>query len=77
MLKLASDKKSPVNYLVYARTLLKYHQPVSEVDKYIDKITVLEDKFDIYLECKSYSKAAEVGYKLRDSARLEAVCLRL
>ncbi len=52
---------------------LRYKQPFHEVDRYIDKIQSLEDKFELYCECHEYRKAAEVGYKLRDRSRLSAV----
>lgn len=49
------------------------NRPESDTEKYIEKITVLEDKFDLYVELKSWRKAAEVAQKLRDPYRLQEV----
>lgn len=70
--KFANEKKSPIGYLIFARTCLKYKQN-DEALKYIDKLNTTEDKFDIYLDTKNYRRAADMAYKLKDSQRLEAV----
>ena len=59
------------NYIYYIQ--YRYKQPNSETNKYVEKISSAEDKFDLYLELQSWRKAAEIGYKMRDSQRLEAV----
>lgn len=53
--------------------LYRYKQPTHEVEKYIEKVSSVEDKFDLYLEVQLWRKAAEVAYKMKDSQRLEAV----
>ncbi len=52
-------------------------QPAAEVDKYIDKITAQEDKYELYMEVQLYRKAFDAALKLRDSARLTEVSLLL
>jgi hypothetical protein len=51
----------------------RYHQPHSEIERYIDKMQVLEDRFDLYVEVPMYRKAAETALKLKDIERLESV----
>jgi hypothetical protein len=47
--------------------------PNGEVEKYIDKISVLEDKYELLMELKNYTKAMEVASKLKDPYRLQDV----
>lgn len=70
--KLSTERKPPIGYLPLARLCLK-HKQTNEAIVYIDKISSLEDKFDVLLEAASYKKAADVAYKLKDEQRLEAV----
>ena len=71
--KLASEKKSPVGYKPFAKACLKYKQPIQEVDKYIEKISDQEDKYEMYVEIASWRKAADAGRQLQDVERLQAV----
>jgi len=43
------------------------------VEKYIDKMSTLEDKFDLFMEIESWRKAADAARVLRDVDRLKAV----
>lgn len=70
--KLSTERKPPIGYLAFARICLKYKQ-TDEALVYIDKVSSLEDRFDVLLEASNYRKAAEVAYKLKDGQRLEAV----
>jgi ABC-type uncharacterized transport system ATPase subunit len=70
--KLSTERKPPIGYLPFARCCLK-HKQIDEALLYIDKISSLEDRFDVLLEAASYRKAAEVAYKLKDEQRLDAV----
>lgn len=74
--KLANEKKSPIGYKPFATACIKFKQPVSETEKYVDKISTPEDRFDLYMELQLWRKAFEVAAKLRDPARLTEV-LRL
>ncbi len=44
-----------------------------EVEKYIEKISVQEDKYELYVEIKAFAKAVDVAVKLRDPYRLQEV----
>ena len=55
--------------------MCRANRPESETEKFIEKITVPEDRFDLFVELKSWRKAAEVAQKLRDPYRLQEVSL--
>lgn len=68
--KLAAEKKSPIGYKPFAVACIKHKRPASEVEKYIEKISAGEDKFDLYMELELWRKAIDVAIKLRDPNRL-------
>ena len=39
---------------------LRHNQPLSEIEKYVDKMTAVEDRFDLFVELESWRKALEV-----------------
>lgn len=51
----------------------RYSAPDADIEKYVEKVTVLEDKYELYLEMRSFQKAMEVAYKLKDTDRLREV----
>jgi hypothetical protein len=53
----------------------RYRAADQEIERYIEKITVPEDKYELYLEIKAYSKAVDIAVKLRDPYRLQEVKL--
>jgi hypothetical protein len=65
--KLANDKKSPVGYLPFAKACIQYNQPDFEIQKYVDKITSNSDKFELFVERKSWRLAADCARGLRDT----------
>ena len=40
---------------------------------FIEKLSNNEDKFELYMDLKSYAKAAEVATKMKDPERLSEV----
>jgi vacuolar protein sorting-associated protein 16 len=71
--KLAGEKKSPVGYAPFARVCIKHEQPMTEVERYIEKIASLEEKFDLFVDTKDWRKAADCARNLRDGEKLTAV----
>ena len=74
--QLANSAKSPVGYKPFAAAALKHHQPPSEVEKYIDKCTSQEEKFDLFVEIAAWRKAFDCAKALRDPARTTEVLAR-
>lgn len=48
-------------------------QPESEAEKYIEKMTSSDDKFDVSMELGLHKKAVDVAYRLRDLSRVHQV----
>jgi len=71
--KLAAEKKSPIGYKPFALACMKHNQPTSETEKYVDKITSFEDRYELYVELSLWRKATEAASRLRDTARLTHV----
>ena len=57
-------------YLIFLLPICRHGRPQGEIVTYIEKITVLEDKFDMYTDIKAWGKAADVAFKLKDDNRL-------
>ena len=51
----------------------RYKLPLSEAEKYIDRITEAEDRFELYMELSLYRKAADTATRMKDPARLQEV----
>jgi hypothetical protein len=45
-------------------------RPNAEIEKFIEKITVQEEKYDLFVEIRSWKKAMETAVRLRDPDRL-------
>ncbi len=71
--RLANERKSPVGYAPFARVSIKYNQSSSDIERYIDKIGSLEEKFDLFVDMKDWRKAADSARTLRDGERLTAI----
>jgi hypothetical protein len=71
--KLAAEKKSPIGYKPFALACMKQKQQSSETEKYVDKITSLEDRYELYTELSLWRKATECAFRLRDTSRLTHV----
>ena len=55
--------------------LRSHKQPFAEIEQYIERISVPEDKYLFYMELKVYWKAVEVAAKLRSPEKLKEVSL--
>jgi hypothetical protein len=56
-------------------TEFRHGQPEQEIEKYVEKISSLEDRYDFFVDLRSWQKAAEVAIKLKDEQRLiEVFC---
>jgi hypothetical protein len=65
-----SKTKPPIGYKPFARAAIKGKQSVSEVLKYIDKIPVPEERYDLYCEAALWKKALEEASRLKDQRRI-------
>lgn len=60
---------------MYVCILFRYGQPESEIEKYVDKISSLEDRYEFFVDMKQWRKAAETAAKMKDDQRLIEVRL--
>ncbi len=51
----------------------RYGAPDSDIERYVEKVYEPKDKFELYMEMRSYTKAAEVAYKMKDEDLLREV----
>jgi hypothetical protein len=65
-----SKTKPPIGYKPFARAAIKGKQSVSEVLKYIDKIPVPEERYDLFCEAALWQKALEEASRLKDGRRI-------
>lgn len=52
---------------------IRYGAPDSDIERYVEKVSVPEDKFELYMEMRAYQRAADVAFKLKDEDRLREV----
>lgn len=73
-LRLLADSKgtkSPIGYKPFARAAIKAKQPKAEILKYIERVTLSEEKYDLYCEAKLWKNALEeAGARLKDPRRV-------
>lgn len=67
---LAESKKSPIGYKPFARAAITGKQPISEVIRYIGRVTIAEEKYDLLVESKLWKDALEEAFKMKDSRRI-------
>lgn len=63
--------------LSYLSFFCRNGAPSQETEKYIEKITVLEDKYELFMELKNYPRSMEMAAKLKDPYRLQEVLMTL
>ena len=65
-----SKTKSPIGYKPFARAALKGRQNTNEIMKYIERVTVPEEKYDLFCEAGLWKNALDEAVKLRDARRI-------
>lgn len=53
----------------------RYGRPLADTEKYIEKCSLQEEKFDLYMILEQWKKAADMAFKLKDQNRLIEVRL--
>jgi hypothetical protein len=51
----------------------RHQRPFGDIEQYVERISVLDDKYSLFMELKAYRKAAEVASKMRDAYKLQEV----
>lgn len=70
---LANERRNPVGFKPFAKACLRFRQQPADVDQYIERITPPEDRFELFMQNRSFVKAADVAFKSHDQRRLMEV----
>jgi vacuolar protein sorting-associated protein 16 len=65
-----SRAKPPIGFKPFARAALQGKQPITEVMRYIDKIAIPEEKYDLLCEVGQWKNALDEAFRMRDSRRI-------
>lgn len=67
---LADSKKSPIGYKPFARAVIKGKQTPTEIARYVDRVAIPEEKYDLLCEAEMWKPALEEAAKMRDQRRI-------
>jgi vacuolar protein sorting-associated protein 16 len=70
---LADSKKSPIGYKPFARAAIRGKQSTEEILRYVERVTVPEEKYDLYCEAGQWKKALDEASRMRDVRRVSNV----
>jgi hypothetical protein len=65
-----SRKTPPIGFKPFARAAIRGKQNVTEILRYLDRIAVPEERYDLYCEAKLWQKALEEAIRMRDGRRV-------
>ena len=68
-----SRSKSPIGYAPFSRAAIRGRQPATEIMKYIEKITVAEERCDLLSEAGLWKRALDEAIRIRDLQRIHNV----
>jgi len=68
-----SKTKSPIGFRPFARAAIKGKLGVAEVTRYIEKVTVPEERYDLFCEAELWKRALDEAVKMRDAQRVANV----
>jgi hypothetical protein len=65
-----SKTKSPIGYKPFARAAIKGKLGVTEIMRYIEKVTIPEERYDLFCEAALWKRALDEAVKMRDAQRV-------
>jgi hypothetical protein len=68
-----SKAKPPIGFKPFAMAAIKGKQPVSEIMRYIERVTSPEERYDLFCEATLWKRALDEAGKLRDPRRVANV----
>jgi hypothetical protein len=68
-----SKAKSPIGFKPFARVAIKGKLGVAEVTRYIEKVTIPEERYDLFCEAELWKSAVTEATKMRDPQRVANV----
>mmetsp|Transcript_25076 Transcript_25076/g.46768 ORF Transcript_25076/g.46768 Transcript_25076/m.46768 type:complete len:340 (+) Transcript_25076:3-1022(+) len=65
-----SRTKPPIGFKPFARAAIMGRQPASEILRYIERVSVPEERFSLYGEACMWKKALDEAVKMKDERRI-------
>jgi Vps16, C-terminal region len=65
-----SRSKPPIGYKPFARAAINGKQSSAEILRYIERVTVPEERYDLFCEASQWKKALEEAAKMKDARRI-------
>jgi vacuolar protein sorting-associated protein 16 len=65
-----SRKTPPIGFKPFARAAIRGKQNVTEILRYLDRIAVPEERYDLYCEASLWKNALEEAIRMRDGRRV-------
>ena len=63
-------RKPPIGYKPFARAAIKGRRPENEIMRYIDPVTIPEERYELLCEASMWSEALKVANAMRDIRRI-------
>ena len=71
-----SRTKSPIGFKPFARAAIKGRQPEKDILRYIERISIAEERFSLYSEACLWRRAMDEAAKMKDERRIQDVKAR-
>lgn len=68
-----SKAKSPIGFKPFARAGIKGKLDVAEMTRYIERVTVPEERYDLFCEAELWKRALDEALRIRDPQRVSNV----
>lgn len=68
-----SKAKPPIGFKPFARAAIQHDQAASEICRYIEKMPLGEERYDLFCEAKQWKRAVDEAMKLKDAPRIANV----
>jgi vacuolar protein sorting-associated protein 16 len=65
-----SKTKSPIGFKPFALAAIRGKQPVSEIMRYIERVSLAEERYELFAEAALWKRALDEAGKLRDPRRV-------
>ena len=67
-----SRSKPPISFKFFAQVVIRAteHQPITEILRYIEKVSAPEEKYDLFCEANQWQRALDEAMKIKDIRRI-------
>lgn len=67
---MVENRKPPIGYKPFARAAIRGKRPESEIMRYIDPVTIPEERYDLLCEASMWAEALKVAEGMKDARRI-------